>query len=109
LYTSAVVVEFEKNFVERTKAFRIIQQVINNEISIDLNNYQLKRLSYGYNIQGDIGVVQSVDQLIATDVSIERRAGEPAERNRFFCTAPLRTDDHLLLLEKIERAVINEA
>jgi hypothetical protein len=34
--------------------------------------------------------------------AIERRTNEPYESNRFFCQAPLRTDDHIKLLENIE-------
>src|SRR5262249_25671665 len=37
--------------------------------------------------------------------SIERRANAPYELNRFFCIAPLRTEDHLELLRQIEATI----
>jgi hypothetical protein len=35
--------------------------------------------------------------------SIERRSGLPLAQNRWFCSAPLPTDEHLALLEQMEK------
>jgi hypothetical protein len=46
-----------------------------------------------------------MDDLPNADFAIERRAGEPYSSNRFFCTAPMRTEAHVRVLGLIETAM----
>jgi hypothetical protein len=54
--------------------------------------FKIKRLAFGH---GDIAVTTAVpftlDLLEASDFVIERRAAEPYSENRYFCSAPMRT------------------
>lgn len=41
--------------------------------------------------------------LVVPKFIIERRQGISFERERYFCSAPMRTRDHVDILEKIEK------
>jgi hypothetical protein len=43
------------------------------------------------------------------DFLIERRVGSPYEANRYFCSAPMHTNDHTRVLEEIEAVARDEA
>ena len=42
---------------------------------------------------------------VNTRFTVERRAGSPFSSNRYHCVAPLKTEMHIALLEKFERAL----
>lgn len=109
-HLSNIVVQFDATFTERTKAFHIIQKFVNDSIAKDGHNYYLKHLSFG--IDSEIlprGLPSTdIDKFISQDFIIERRAKEPLEKNLFFCSAPMRTKEHVALLENLERAVVGE-
>jgi hypothetical protein len=44
-------------------------------------------------------------QFAQTDFTIDRRGGAPYSLNRFFCSAPLKTESHIAILEAIERTL----
>jgi hypothetical protein len=106
LFASALVVEFSEDFVERATTFNAIQQTINEGLGSPEPPYKLKRIAFGYDSSNEVGINLSIPMTVSralpTDFAIERRAEEPMGRNRFFCLAPLRTSDHIALLEKIE-------
>jgi hypothetical protein len=63
--------------------------------------FNIKRLAFG---QGGI-VDSAADPLVAVEIAdflIERRSSMPYEANRYFCSAPLSTTEHVQLLERIE-------
>jgi hypothetical protein len=104
-YLSQIVAELDDKFVEGTAAFSVIQTVLNSDLGRENGNYKLKRLWFSYDSSADGPSLPSVKHWISPDFIIERRAGEPMERNRFFCGAPLRLSDHLRLLERVESEV----
>jgi len=106
MYASIMVVEFDSAFVEKTQAFKAIGELLNETIRDRGHQYGLKRLVFGTDAANEIATLSSIRHLIPSDVVVERRANEPFEKNRFFCRAPLKTSDHILLLEKMERLAI---
>ena len=53
----------------------------------------------GFTLQASSAVVKGIS---VSGFAIERRVGEPIEKKLFYSTAPLRTDDHLALLARLE-------
>jgi hypothetical protein len=108
-YLSHVTVEFDRIFVERTAVFAAAQRVINDAIH-NSESYCLKKFSFGFDPASDVSQAMqpaiSVERFFVPDFAIERRAAEPMEKNRFFCTAPMKTNDHVRALDEFERAVI---
>ena len=104
LYLSNVAVEFGAGLEEYIQALHMIEDILNNEIPRDGVPFETKRLAFGY---GDATqpAFQSLDEFKNVDFLIERRVGEPYSKNRFFSSAPLRTTDHVRVLEKIEKSI----
>ena len=103
-YLSTVVVEFEADIVEQVKVLRKIREILTHEIRRDEASFNIKNLVFG---TGDpvVGVISSPEIIERSDFTIERRGGEPYERNRFFSSAPVRTPDHVRILELIETSI----
>jgi hypothetical protein len=98
LYLSNVVVQFDKEIGQAFDRFAAIENLLND--GKEPPRFQFKRLSFG---QGDLVTGPlSVETLEIADFAIERRGGEPYSLNRFFCSAPMQTREHLALLEKLE-------
>jgi len=98
LHMSNVVVQFEKEAGQAFDRFAAMENLLNDGKE---PRFQFKRLGFG---QGDITAANalSVESLQNADFAIERRAGEPYSSNRFFCSAPMQTREHLAILEKFE-------
>ena len=62
----------------------------------------LKRLAFGPQTKG-VHLQVSLENIDELDFTIERRSGRSFEDNRYFSSAPLRTSDHLVCLEQIEK------
>lgn len=107
VYTSALAVEFDARFVERTSAFAVMQRAANEATRGALGSFGLKRLAFGTSVEMEAGSTLLVGQFARSDFSLERRATVPLEHNVFFSTAPLRTSDHEAYLERIEREAIS--
>jgi len=103
LYVSNVAVEFGAGLEEYIQALHMIEDILNNEIPRDDVPFKTKRLAFGY---GDATqpALPSLDEFKNADFLIERRAGEPYSKNRYFSSAPLRTADHVRVLEQIEKS-----
>lgn len=104
-YTSTMVVEFDDRIERAFKVIDIIGPKLSNLLkrvySFDIN-IELSRFS----IAAD---EHKVPRYTNTEFGIERRTGEPAGgpfKNRFFCTAPVRTSEHKELLAEFERALL---
>lgn len=105
LYASAIVVEPSEKFVKSMEAISAIQAVVNDLIDPGSRSYQLKRLSFSHDLAAQATQQVTVAGLIPPDFTIERRANEPFARNRFFSVAPLSTEAHIRMLEKIEKVI----
>ena len=71
-----------------------------NDIRIGLPPFNIKRLAFGI---GDVSQTNDPILLVeGADFLIERRQGSQYDRNRYFCSAPMSTTDHVRVLEQIE-------
>lgn len=104
LYVSNVAVEFAAGLEEYIQALHMIEDVLNNEIPRDGVPFKIKRLAFGYG-ESTPPSLQSLDEIKNADFLIERRSGEPYSKNRYFSSAPLRTSDHVRVLEQIEKSI----
>lgn len=103
VYHSQVVCQIEPSIELRLKEIGIIENLINKHIPRPDMPFKIKRLAFG---GGDISpffMPTSMDAIEHADFIIERRAGEPYSENRYFSSAPLRTAEHLALLEEFEQ------
>ena len=102
-YTSQVVVEFEKPIDSALKAFdgvrRQLAETLKRSQGIDA---KMDILKIGFNADP-----MSVPPLLNTEFLIERRLQQPYSKNRFFCTAQLRTEEHIKLLENFETSALS--
>jgi hypothetical protein len=104
VYLSNVVVQFEKD-LGQLDLFVKIENLLNGGKATSPPRFQFKRLGFG---QGDSSPGNlSIETIEVADFAIERRAGEPYSSNRFYCSAPMQTEEHLSLLEKLESLFLN--
>jgi hypothetical protein len=104
-YLSTVVVEFDNAFSIYIEKIGKMERAINDLLSE--SERHLKMLSFG---REDLAVGGDQIALIENaDFTIDRRAGQPFLSNRFFCVAPMRTNDHLRALEQIEAITRGDA
>jgi len=100
-YGSTVVVEFDEAVSRHIRAIEEIEKYLSNiytkQLGTDLT-VEFERLTFSPDpLDIPVGVMQFFGNFV-----IERRANHPYSENRFFSTAPLRTNDHLAALGKIE-------
>jgi hypothetical protein len=98
-YLSNIVVEFDQGLEECIAQLSEIGNAI-NRLRPGLQAFSIKRLAFGAE-----AVTQTNDPLAAIEMAdflIERRQGSRYEANRYFCSAPMTTRDHLRALEEIE-------
>lgn len=103
-YLSNVVVEFEIDIGEKMSIIKTISDLIRKEIPLDHQSFDLKSLKFG---NGDVTQIMftSPDAVLKSDFTIERRSGELYSSNRYFCSAPMKTDDHIRVLRNIESVI----
>jgi hypothetical protein len=100
LLLSNVVVEFERGLETMIDKLSKMAVAINH-LRPGMPEFNLKRLAFG---TGDV-LGQSSDPIAIVrhaDFLIERRQGLSYEANRYFCSAPMHTADHIRALERIE-------
>jgi hypothetical protein len=105
-YLSNVVVEFDDNLVKYFVKIGKIEQLINDVSKIN-KPFKIKRLAFGT----EVLATPPADPLVmieTADFLIERRVGRSLEENRYFCSAPMRTSDHIRALEQIEAIMRSE-
>jgi hypothetical protein len=101
-HVSNIVVEFDRLFEDYIEKMAAVANAI-NALRIGMPKFSIKRIAFG-----EGGVEPIVDPLLAVeraDFLIETRSGMPYQANRYFCSAPLQTAEHLALLERIEEIV----
>jgi hypothetical protein len=102
-HLSNLVVEFDDALENYVGKLSEIARAI-NDTRTGRPAFNIKRIAFG---QGGI-TEAAADLLVAVEIAdflIERRANTPYEANRYFCSAPLSTTEHLQLLERIEAIV----
>jgi hypothetical protein len=101
-YVSALVVKFERNFEDYIAPLRAIREIVQSAMG-RADGVAVKRLSLGPS--GDAGPFVTIDSIEVSDFIIERRAGSPFSDNRYFTIAPVTTESHLEMLQRIEDAI----
>jgi hypothetical protein len=102
IFTSTVTVEFDGSLESALKGFGEITNLVSDALSRSYgwHNLDISLLRLAVNADP-----QTVPHLRNTQFLIERRLQRPYSENRYFCTSPLRTKDHIALLEMIEHTV----
>jgi hypothetical protein len=98
VYTSWLIVEFASSTSALFRNFATLQKLIadtHEEANGKRLDFEVAKLS----IMSD---PKDLPQHTNTEYLFDRRAGAAFTENRFFCAAPLRTESHVLLLEKLE-------
>ena len=100
-YDNAAVVEFEADI---EKHLGIFNELISsyNEMLAGLYNEAVSVSLYQIGFAFDS---LEVNLSVNTNFTVERRIGLPFSSNRYYCIAPLKTEMHIELLEKFERAL----
>lgn len=103
-YGSGIIVEFEHGLEDYIAALANIEKIVTPVLNASLGvnqSVKIERLTFAYD-QTDVPAAKA--QSIGNFV-IERRAKAPFSQNRYFCSAPIKTSDHVRVLEEIERAI----
>jgi enamine deaminase RidA (YjgF/YER057c/UK114 family) len=103
---SNVVVEFDEAFERSIDRIGAIASTINTALPGD-EILGLKRLAFGVPVTR--APLTQMEMLEMADFLIERRVEVPLEANRYYCSAPMRTNDHLALLAQIEAIAVGRA
>jgi hypothetical protein len=104
LFNSTIIVDFETSPSNLLKNFQQITQSINERavlLTAEKRQMDFARLDFEVDkrtVPGHIALPKFV---------IERRAGVDFAQERYFCSAPMRTSDHLEVLQEIERLAAN--
>jgi len=107
-YQSNLVVEFDVPLEEKLKGLLEIETHLDKEIPRESWPFKIKRLAFGYGeLPLPFPTTLSFETVQRSDFVIERRAGEPYSANRYFCTAPTSTKEHIRILEVLERKLSN--
>ena len=97
-YTSWIVVDFDEPigllFAKYDEIRRQIAKSFKDAYG-QMLDFQMQRVAFNVD-------PQTVPQYTQTDFTIDRRGGAAYSLNRFFCLAPLKTEAHVALLERIE-------
>lgn len=101
-YVSNIVVQFDNGLEQYIDKLSKIASVINRNRP-GMRPFNIKRLAFG--ASADAPVIDMLATIVGSDFMIERRVGQPFEKNWYFCSAPMSTGDHLRVLEDIEATV----
>lgn len=96
---SNLVVEFDGVFDDYIVKMAAMANAI-NELRAGMPKFNIKRIAFGHG--GVEPIADSLSAVERADFLIETRSGTPYQANRYFSSAPLRTTEHLALLERIE-------
>ena len=100
-YTSVIVAKFNKSIDLMFMHTELIRNLISGGRP-EKNPPSVKKIDFNFGELPIIAPVTQVDNAETTTFSIERRVGFQSEENVYFCIAPMRTEEHIAALEKIE-------
>jgi hypothetical protein len=106
-YVSGLVVQFDRGLEEYIAAFQKIGEILDREIPRPNFPFKPKILIFGNGDPSTVSAPNSLEDLAKLDFVLQRRLGEPYTENRYYSSAPLRTVDHLKMLQSIEEALRN--
>lgn len=100
VYDSHLVVQLDVDLAPRMEFINFVS----SQIEKQRESYGLTPLEYvasGFMLSAD----GTASNLAPASFTIERRAKQPFKNNLYYSTAPLRTNDHIKLLEDIEASI----
>ena len=100
VYDSHLVVQLDFDLAPRMEFINFVS----SQIEKQRESYGLTPLEYvasGFMLSAD----GTASNLAPVSFTIERRAKQPFKNNLYYSTAPLRTNDHIKLLEDIEASI----
>ena len=101
-FISQIVVEFSSKLASLIKDHNLIANLISSQLS---SIYQ-ESISLDFSrLDFEFDKIGTKSPLIVPRFVIERRPGVAFERERYYCFAPLRTRDHIRVLEEIENSI----
>jgi hypothetical protein len=101
-YTSGIVCTFDKSVESGLGKLAAISELLSKAYFDSYGwkyRFDLQRLAFNVD-------PKDIPHLRSTNFILERRVGTPYSENRYFSIAPLRTEDHIALLETIERELL---
>lgn len=101
-FISQIVVEFNKRLLKLLRDSNEIVNLVSKRIS---DIYEEKITLDLARVDLDFDKLGTKSPLIVPRFIIERRPGAVFERERYYCFAPLRTRDHVSILEEIEKSI----
>jgi hypothetical protein len=101
-YQSTIIVDFEQSIDSHLGIYKSILDIVASAMN-KTDEPIIKRLYMGYGDFGDPNIANNITENL--DFVIERRAGEAFSKNRYFCSAPLTTTNHIDVMAKIEEAM----
>jgi len=103
LHHGSVVVEFKKSIEAFIKPFNKMREVINDVYNNKIESHILKLVFAPDPLLAQPKIPAQLP--VPNEFIIERRIGTPLEQNRYFSSAPLSTEEHIHILERIEKAI----
>ena len=98
LYASNVVVEFSKDVAAGIEAIDRMRSLVSAAISPDDSlRYEIERITFS----ADASLAPAFQAQHLIGFVLERRANHPYSENRYFSSAPLKTEDHFAVLDRI--------
>ena len=94
-------VEFDADIGRRLDIFNDLLSSY-NEMLASLYNEEVSASFYQIGFAFD---PLKINLAVNTKFTVERRVGLPFSSNRYYCVAPLKTEMHIELLEKFEKAL----
>jgi hypothetical protein len=98
-YQSNIVVQFDGRLEEKIKGLKEIESILAKEMPRSVP-FNLKKLTFGH---GNPIVALTLDNIENSDFSLERRGNELYSGNKYFCSAPVPTSEHIRIIEVLER------
>jgi hypothetical protein len=105
-FVSTVIVQFDNRLEEKISALSAIIKIVNQAKNSKDEEFSLNKLAFSTGprppavampFQSHLNIIEKAEYLI------ERRASAAFSENRYFCSAPLHTADHIKTLEDIEK------
>jgi hypothetical protein len=101
-YQSNLIVEFGHDLEDKIEIFKKIEAFVAREIPSTPAPFKFKRLSFGV---GELIQALTLENIEKSDFVIERRYSGPSSSNRYFCSAPVSTDEHIRIMRAFEREI----
>jgi len=105
-FASSLMVQFDKEANGFLSANEKIIALFSNHLKATYGLEQKAELSR-ISMRPDPDKLNARVGSLLTEFTLERRINAPYEDQKFYSTAPLRTDDHIAFLQKIEKLALN--